>query len=186
MPGHADERVGALQRSLAPSYASPALVAPGGQSMTNYARMYRFGITPWERYGTVAAASITALLDREETERSRPLGRLRGLGDARGRAGGHSGPGLADEQDRAAVVQAAPADLERHCPASRYQSASGCRGRRAQRLSGTSACQTWPSAFRQIPSVAVGLPSAPHRPARRLRRTCRGSAPALPRTPRTR
>ena len=205
--------------------------------MTNYARMYRFGITPWERYATAAAASIAALLDREETERSRPLGRaldlgcgrgqytpelarrgweavgidyvpaaieaaaaksrgaaglsyvvgdvtrlpsanlgtfdffldigcfqgldagqrlsegkvsralanpgatllllsfgpsrwrsagrrriagggpdrLRGLGDARGRAGGHRGPGLADEQDRAAVVQAAPADLERVC-----------------------------------------------------------------------
>jgi hypothetical protein len=43
--------------------------------MTNYARMYRFGITPWERYGTVAAASIAALLDREEAGRSRPLGR---------------------------------------------------------------------------------------------------------------
>jgi len=26
--------------------------------VTNYARMYRFGIAPWERYGTVAAASI--------------------------------------------------------------------------------------------------------------------------------
>jgi hypothetical protein len=25
------------------------LVASGGQSVTNYARMYRFGITPWER-----------------------------------------------------------------------------------------------------------------------------------------
>jgi len=36
--------------------------------MTNYARMYRFGITPWERYRAAAAASITALLDREETE----------------------------------------------------------------------------------------------------------------------
>jgi len=182
--------------------------------MTNYARMYRFGITPWERYGTVAAASITALLDREETGRSRPLGRastsaaaaasieaaaaksrgvdglsyvvgdvtrlppahlgtfdffldigcfqgldaeqrlsqgrgvsalanpgatllllsfgpsrwrsfarrriaggrrdrLRGLADARRRARGHRGPGLADEQDRAAAVQAAPTDLER-------------------------------------------------------------------------
>ena len=200
--------------------------------MTNYARMYRFGITPWERYRTAAAASITALLDREETERSRPLGRaldlgcgrgqytpelarrgweavgidnvpaaieaaaaksrdaaglsyvvgdvtrlpsadlgtfdffldigcfqgldatapcrgrrglcagqprghiaaaesrpepvavasrrrlagrdpdrLRGLADAHGRAGGHRGPGLADEQDRAAVVPAAPTDL---------------------------------------------------------------------------
>src|SRR5260221_5784282 len=40
--------------------------------MTNYGRMYRFGITPWERYGTAAAASIAALLDREEAERSPP------------------------------------------------------------------------------------------------------------------
>ena len=52
--------------------------------MTNYARMYRFGITPWERYGTVAAASIAALLDREETGRSRPLGRALDLGCGRG------------------------------------------------------------------------------------------------------
>jgi SAM-dependent methyltransferase len=51
--------------------------------MTNYARMYRFGITPWERYATAAAASITALLDREETERSRPLGRALDLGCGR-------------------------------------------------------------------------------------------------------
>jgi len=40
--------------------------------MTNYAHMYRFGITPWDRYGTVAAASITALLDREEAEPRAP------------------------------------------------------------------------------------------------------------------
>jgi cyclopropane fatty-acyl-phospholipid synthase-like methyltransferase len=52
--------------------------------MTNYARMYRFGITPWERYGKAAAASIAALLDREETERSRPLGRALDLGCGRG------------------------------------------------------------------------------------------------------
>ena len=52
--------------------------------MTNYARMYRFGITPWERYGTAAAASIAARLDREETERSRPLGRALDLGCGRG------------------------------------------------------------------------------------------------------
>ena len=39
--------------------------------MTNYSRMYRFGITPWERYATAAAASIAALLDREEAGRSR-------------------------------------------------------------------------------------------------------------------
>lgn len=52
--------------------------------MTNYARMYRFGITPWERYGTVAAASIATLLDREENERSHPLGRALDLGCGRG------------------------------------------------------------------------------------------------------
>lgn len=37
------------------------------------------------------------------------------------RAGGHRGLGLADEEDGTAVVQAAPADLERHCPVSRCQ-----------------------------------------------------------------
>jgi SAM-dependent methyltransferase len=52
--------------------------------MPNYARMYRFGITPWEHYRTVAAASISALLDREETGRSRPLGRALDLGCGRG------------------------------------------------------------------------------------------------------
>ena len=38
--------------------------------MTNYARLYRFGITPWERYATAAASSIAVVLDREETGRS--------------------------------------------------------------------------------------------------------------------
>jgi hypothetical protein len=52
--------------------------------MTNYARMYRFGITPWERYRTAAAASIAALLDREEAECSCPLGRALDLGCGRG------------------------------------------------------------------------------------------------------
>jgi SAM-dependent methyltransferase len=52
--------------------------------MTNYARLYRFRITPWERYGTAAAASIATLLDREETDRSRPLGRALDLGCGRG------------------------------------------------------------------------------------------------------
>jgi SAM-dependent methyltransferase len=52
--------------------------------MTNYARMYRLGITPWEKYGTTAAASIAALLDREQHERSRPLGRALDLGCGRG------------------------------------------------------------------------------------------------------
>ena len=50
-----------------------------------------------------------------------------------GRAGGHRGPGLADEQDRAAVVPAVPTDLERHCPVSRSQtSARRCRGPRTR------------------------------------------------------
>jgi len=52
--------------------------------MTNYARLYRFGITPWERYATAAKASIAALLDREQSERSRPLGRALDLGCGRG------------------------------------------------------------------------------------------------------
>jgi SAM-dependent methyltransferase len=49
-----------------------------------YALAYRFGITPWERYRTAAAASIGTLLDREEAERSHPLGRAIDLGCGRG------------------------------------------------------------------------------------------------------
>ena len=52
--------------------------------MTNYARMYRLGITPWERYRTAAAASIAALLDREQADRTPPLGRALDLGCGRG------------------------------------------------------------------------------------------------------
>jgi SAM-dependent methyltransferase len=52
--------------------------------MMMYSVMYRLGVTPWERYGTVAAESIGALLDREELERSRPLGRALDLGCGRG------------------------------------------------------------------------------------------------------
>jgi SAM-dependent methyltransferase len=52
--------------------------------MPNYARMYRLGFTPWERYGQAAAASIAALLDREDTGRSRPFGRALDLGCGRG------------------------------------------------------------------------------------------------------
>jgi SAM-dependent methyltransferase len=52
--------------------------------MTKYASMYRFGITPWERYGIAAAASIATLLDREENERSGALGRALDLGCGRG------------------------------------------------------------------------------------------------------
>lgn len=52
--------------------------------MTNYARMYRLGLTPWERYGRAAAASIAGLLDREQDRRPRPLGRALDLGCGRG------------------------------------------------------------------------------------------------------
>ena len=51
---------------------------------TGYAFLYRLGLTPWERYGRVAASSIGALLDREEAERTRPLGRALDLGCGRG------------------------------------------------------------------------------------------------------
>jgi SAM-dependent methyltransferase len=52
--------------------------------MTNYARMYRLGMTPWEKYGPAAAASISAVLDREENDRNRPFGRALDLGCGRG------------------------------------------------------------------------------------------------------
>ena len=52
--------------------------------MKKYALAYALGITPWERYSSVAADSIGALLDREEAERSRPLGRALDLGCGRG------------------------------------------------------------------------------------------------------
>ena len=75
-----------------------ALASPGATAL-----MLSFGPGRWR--WLVGGAS------QEEVEAA-----FAGLGDARGRAGGHRGPGLADEQDRAAVVQAAPAELERHCP----------------------------------------------------------------------
>jgi SAM-dependent methyltransferase len=52
--------------------------------MTGYGLAYRLGLTPWERYGSAAAPSIRALLDREEVGRSRPLGRALDLGCGRG------------------------------------------------------------------------------------------------------
>lgn len=76
--------------------------------MTNYARMYRFRITPWERYGSAAAASIAALLDREETERPRPLGRALDLGCGRGQYT----PGLARRGWEAVGIDSVPAAIE--------------------------------------------------------------------------
>lgn len=76
--------------------------------MTNYARMYRFGITPWERYGTAAAASIATLLDREEIERSSPLGRALDLGCGRGQYT----PELARRGWQAVGIDNVPAAIE--------------------------------------------------------------------------
>jgi SAM-dependent methyltransferase len=52
--------------------------------MVAYHLLYRWGIRPWEGYGTAAATQIAALLDREEAERPRPLGRALDLGCGRG------------------------------------------------------------------------------------------------------
>jgi SAM-dependent methyltransferase len=76
--------------------------------MSKYARMYRFGITPWERYGTAAAASISMLLDREEDERSRPLGRALDLGCGRGQYT----PELARRGWTAVGIDSVPAAIE--------------------------------------------------------------------------
>jgi 2-polyprenyl-3-methyl-5-hydroxy-6-metoxy-1,4-benzoquinol methylase len=51
---------------------------------TGYVLLYRFGITPWERYVKAAATSIATLLDREEADRSHPPGRAIDLGCGRG------------------------------------------------------------------------------------------------------
>jgi SAM-dependent methyltransferase len=76
--------------------------------MANYARLYRFGITPWERYGTVAAASIAALLDRERAERSGPPGRALDLGCGRGQYT----PELARRGWEAVGIDCVPAAIE--------------------------------------------------------------------------
>ncbi|GAA1469801.1 class I SAM-dependent methyltransferase [Nocardiopsis exhalans] len=51
--------------------------------MTNYARMYRLGFTPWERYGPAAGAQLRCWLERESTEREGP-GRALDIGCGRG------------------------------------------------------------------------------------------------------
>jgi SAM-dependent methyltransferase len=85
--------------------------------MTKYARMYRLGLTPWERYGKAARASIAALLDREENERSRPLGRALDLGCGRGQYT----PELARRGWQAVGIDYVPAAVE----AARRRSTNG-------------------------------------------------------------
>lgn len=76
--------------------------------MTNYARMYRLGMAPWEKYGTAAATSIATVLDREETDRGRPLGRALDLGCGRGQFT----PELAQRGWQAVGVDYVPAAIE--------------------------------------------------------------------------
>lgn len=76
--------------------------------MTNYARMYRLGMTPWEKYGKTAAASLAAFLDREERDRARPLGRALDLGCGRGQFT----PELARRGWEAVGVDYVPAAIE--------------------------------------------------------------------------
>lgn len=45
-----------------------------------YELAYRFHVTPWERAGQEATTSFAQLLDREEAERTPPLGRALDLG----------------------------------------------------------------------------------------------------------
>jgi len=47
---------------------------------TGYAIAYRLGITPWERAGQALAEQFTALLSREEAERTPPYGPALDLG----------------------------------------------------------------------------------------------------------
>ncbi|GAA1396352.1 hypothetical protein GCM10009613_47470 [Pseudonocardia kongjuensis] len=52
--------------------------------MTSYERLYRFGITPWERSGRATIAATRAHLDRELAERDGRPGRALDLGCGRG------------------------------------------------------------------------------------------------------
>jgi cyclopropane fatty-acyl-phospholipid synthase-like methyltransferase len=52
--------------------------------VTKYAKMYRLGFTPWERYGPAAGAQLETLLEQETKERGDALGRALDLGCGRG------------------------------------------------------------------------------------------------------
>lgn len=52
--------------------------------MTNYHRLYRLGLTPWEGYREAAADQVAALLDREGEGRPSPPGRALDIGCGRG------------------------------------------------------------------------------------------------------
>ena len=50
-----------------------------------YALAYRVGLTPWERAGEAASEQLGRLMDREEHERTAPLGRALDIGCGTGR-----------------------------------------------------------------------------------------------------
>lgn len=50
-----------------------------------YKVAYRLGVTPWERAGRMAGDQLSGLLDREDAERGRPLGKALDVGCGRGR-----------------------------------------------------------------------------------------------------
>src|SRR5215470_19378851 len=119
--------------------ASCRTTSPSGRRDGNLPCLTSSVTAGWSREvtETLSASARRAAYGRPQGTRCPPAevhrrrggqDRLRGLGDARGRAGGYRGLRLADEQDRAAVVQAAPTGLERYCPVSRYQAVTpGCR-----------------------------------------------------------
>jgi SAM-dependent methyltransferase len=76
--------------------------------MAKYARMYRWGIRPWERYPAAAAESIGRLLDRETAEHGTPPGRALDLGCGRG---GY-GPALAGRGWQVVGVDNVPRAIE--------------------------------------------------------------------------
>lgn len=76
--------------------------------MSNYPLMYRLGLTPWERYGPVAAAQLGRLLDREVNEHGKAPGRALDVGCGRGLLA----PELAERGWETVGIDLVPAAIE--------------------------------------------------------------------------
>lgn len=76
--------------------------------MTDYARMYRLGFTPWERYGPAAGARLRSWLEREGKNRPSSPGRALDVGCGRGQFT----PELARHGWEAVGVDLVPAAIE--------------------------------------------------------------------------
>ena len=83
-------------------------MVPGGEPRDELRPHVPLRDHAWERYGTAAASSIASLLDREENERSRPLGRALDLGCGRGQYT----PELARRGWQAVGIDKVPAAIE--------------------------------------------------------------------------